>query len=37
MVIDLGLGVPSALGGIFGSGEGRGARVGPREREPEYA
>lgn len=35
--LDLGLGVPSALGGIFGSGERRGARVGPREREPETA
>lgn len=35
--LELGLGVPSALGGLFGSGKGRGARVGPREREPETA
>lgn len=36
--LDLGLGVPFALGGgVFGSGERRGARVGPRERAPETA
>lgn len=34
---DLGLGVPSGLGGLFGSEERRGARVRPREREPETA
>lgn len=35
--LELGLGVPSALRGLFGSGKGRGARVGPSKREPETA